>query len=308
MSFIFSAQLYTALLTLPFYNSNNNIKLLINMTPSITINESYTNNLNAYGFLSISDLTFDFENDITCIVMGNTQTNNAISDYIYNIALNPELINDVIIDGINEGRISGFYISYLENDGWLNIFLKEINISVSPSYSIAPSETENVGVECIYDLSFYFSLQIGNWFDVVSYTINEVGTFEIDTLTNFETYGAINVNTIYTALYYNNDFDDVDYLYNTTEDLYNTGYENGYQDGEQDGYENGYQDGEQDGYEDGEQDGYNKKYDFLQIISGAFDAVSNFFNMEIFPGVKFIYIIGIPIVIAVLRFVIGWFR
>lgn len=92
------------------------------------------------------------------------------------------------------------------------------------------------------------------------------------------------------------------------ENGYNDGYNEGYEDGERDGYENGEEYGYNVGYADGEQDGYNKKYDFLEIIKGAFDAVSNFFNMEIFPGVKFIYIIGIPIVIAVLRFVIGWFR
>ena len=307
MGFSISATIYVALLTLPYSNNSGNTKILIDMYPYFTIQEEYSDEPNDYGFLNINNIYFDFENDIEFRIPSTNRSGSATS-YIYNNELDFDYINDTIIEGIESGQISGFYLQYLEKEGWLNIFIKEIIIDLSPSYEIVPSDTENIGIYCIYDLSIRFNLQIGNWYDYVDYTINELDSFTIDTLINFETYGVFNVDLLTSTINFYNESNAIDYLYDTYEGIYENGYDEGYTDGERDGYENGEEYGYNLGYTDGERDGYNKKYDFLEIIRGAFDAVSNFFNMEIFPGVKFIYIIGIPLVIAVLRFVIGWFR
>lgn len=82
----------------------------------------------------------------------------------------------------------------------------------------------------------------------------------------------------------------------TTGNDYNTGFNNG--------YNTGYNEGESAGY----RNGINKQIIFPDIINGVFDALSNILNVEIFPSVKLWYIIGVPLILGVIAFIIGFFR
>ena len=82
----------------------------------------------------------------------------------------------------------------------------------------------------------------------------------------------------------------------TTGNDYNTGYNNG--------YNTGYNEGESAGYSNG----INKQIIFPDILNGVFDTLSNILNVEIFPSVKLWYIIGVPLILGVIAFIIGFFR
>lgn len=183
----------------------------------------------------------------------------------------------------------------LKPNNWFFNSIQYMNIWLNAGYSI-----EEQRAYCVYDFNANISFRFGSTNRVYEWSFVEALTCDFALTTSVDATKIVDMVEMGNFYYdFNTDF---------REEVYNYGYGNGYEDGASVGYGYGYDDGYEDGYDDGEIYGNNKKYDFLKIIEGAFNSVSDFFNMEIFPGVKFIYIIGIPIVIAVLRFVIGWFR
>lgn len=180
-------------------------------------------------------------------------------------------------------------------NNWFFNSIQYMNVWLNAGYSI-----EEQRIYCVYDFNISLAFRFGSTNRVYEWSSVEALTCDFALSTSVDATKIVNMVEMGSFYYeFNTDF---------REEVYNYGYGNGYKDGASVGYGHGYETGYEEGYEEGEIYGNNKKYDFLEIIKGGFNAVSNFFNMEIFPGVKFIYIIGIPIVIAVLRFVIGWFR
>lgn len=76
------------------------------------------------------------------------------------------------------------------------------------------------------------------------------------------------------------------------------GYDNGYSEGESIGYENGYI----EGFGDGE-----KALDFT-FLSKIFEQAKSFFDMEMFPGFKLVYLIAGPLIIALIVGVLKFLR
>lgn len=72
-----------------------------------------------------------------------------------------------------------------------------------------------------------------------------------------------------------------------------------------DNYESGYQSGYNNGYSAAIQEGKVGSYNWL--IS-AFDTLKRIFEIELLPNLKLGYLIGIPFVIILVRFVLSWFR
>ena len=101
---------------------------------------------------------------------------------------------------------------------------------------------------------------------------------------------------------------------------YNQGYNDGEWKGYQDGYNIGYNDGYsagagQDNYESGYNDGYNDGYNAgvsgtitTNWFTSFIDSIFSIFNVEIFPNVKFIYLIFIPLGLGVLALIIKLIR
>lgn len=87
----------------------------------------------------------------------------------------------------------------------------------------------------------------------------------------------------------------IEYNYSLGE---STGYENGYSEGEEIGFENGYK----KGFDDGE-----KALDFT-FLSKIFEQAKSFFDMEIFPGFKLVYLIAGPLIIALIVGVLKFLR
>lgn len=82
--------------------------------------------------------------------------------------------------------------------------------------------------------------------------------------------------------------DDYDY----SQDI-NNAYTRGYNEGERVGYEQGYQEGTQD----------NPEYNF-SWLKNAFSAINELFNIEIIPGLKLSYLIGIPLMLELVLFIL----
>lgn len=99
---------------------------------------------------------------------------------------------------------------------------------------------------------------------------------------------------------------------------YSQGYDDGYYEGKNDGIEEGYQQGYEDGEENGFNDGYqmgleqghadNDSYGIAPFVQSIFNGFSTMLNVEIFPKIKLWYIIGIPLIFGIVRFIIGWIK
>ena len=72
-----------------------------------------------------------------------------------------------------------------------------------------------------------------------------------------------------------------------------------------DAIEQGYNDGYKSGYDVGLQEGRQETpTGALNWLGNMFNSIGGIFNIEIFPNVKLIYVIGIPVAVAVLAFVL----
>lgn len=112
---------------------------------------------------------------------------------------------------------------------------------------------------------------------------------------------------------------------------YEKGYQDGYNDGEIDtedyyeeliipeikeeyeeiGYNNGYNYGLEIGYNNGYNDGVisgSNNFNILNLIRSLFDLVWDALNIEMLPNIKLIYIVSIPLILSVIKFILGWFR
>ena len=113
-------------------------------------------------------------------------------------------------------------------------------------------------------------------------------------------------------------------LKDTYDESYSLGYDEGFGLGRDVGYETGYDEGFDEGfglgrdvgYETGYHEGYDEGFDVgsgenkgvLNFIKSIFNTINALGNVEILPYIKIWYIIGIPVILAVVRFALGWFR
>lgn len=99
---------------------------------------------------------------------------------------------------------------------------------------------------------------------------------------------------------------------------YDDGYDDGYDVGKNEGIEEGYQQGYEDGKENGFNDGYqmgleqgraeNDSYGIAPFVQSIFNGFSTMLSVEIFPKIKLWYIIGIPLIFGIVKFIIGWIK
>lgn len=102
---------------------------------------------------------------------------------------------------------------------------------------------------------------------------------------------------------------------------YISGYETGYQEGYQEGlnqenneafltgYEQGFEDGKIEGYQEGFEEGANSgSSDIIKLLEQIFKSMDQILSVEILPNIKIWYLIGIPLVLSILHFILGWFR
>jgi hypothetical protein len=89
---------------------------------------------------------------------------------------------------------------------------------------------------------------------------------------------------------------------------YDTGYDTGYFDGDSQGYLDGFEFGYESGFEDGFNELNNTASGLFQILGSAFTAVGSIFNIMILPGITIGMLVFVPIIFALLLFIIKILR
>lgn len=88
---------------------------------------------------------------------------------------------------------------------------------------------------------------------------------------------------------------------NFNEKSYQNGYDYGYEIGKQQGEELGYL----DGYDEGIIAGGN--INSVEWLKSTFNSVAAVLTIEPFPGLSFATILSIPLIVSVVKFILGWF-
>lgn len=99
----------------------------------------------------------------------------------------------------------------------------------------------------------------------------------------------------------------------STDNYYTAGYNSGYNAGSSVGYEEGYQIGRNNGLEEGKmigkQEGYTEGIqaasESMGIVRSALSFISDFTSIEILPGIKIIYLLGLIVMISVFKWIMG---
>jgi hypothetical protein len=89
---------------------------------------------------------------------------------------------------------------------------------------------------------------------------------------------------------------------------YDTGYDTGYFDGDSQGYLDGFEFGYESGFEDGFNELNNTASGLFQILGSAFTAIGSIFNIMILPGITIGMLVFVPIIFALLLFIIKILR
>lgn len=89
--------------------------------------------------------------------------------------------------------------------------------------------------------------------------------------------------------------------------LFSDSFETGYETGKTEGYNQGYQTGKIDGYSEGYADGSDGSFS-PSWLSALFSSLDTIFQVEIFPNFKLWYLIGAPLMVALVIAVLKFLR
>lgn len=150
----------------------------------------------------------------------------------------------------------------------------------------------------------YLSVYLYKNNDFIYFYNDNTGEITEGNITAFRTWGVDAINngaTITSGTQFNNNIINKIFVYST-----GTNYETGYTDGYRDGYDAGEADGFEDGTANGYTLGYGEGYDQGAIdgldtswLVNLFQAVNNFFDITILPGIKIGTVFAIPFVLSI---------
>lgn len=186
--------------------------------------------------------------------------------------------------------------------------INEISLGTSDFYteinSIDLDDIETFYIDIYYEISFDIYVDTGegdvlyeNYYD---YKIQTEFTASV-----YDQTASQYVNSLSSIL----DENTIRYIPNQLRyfNLYDIGFDSGYQDGYNNGYDYGLEIGYNNGYNDGVIAGSND-FNLLNFIRSLCDLLWGVLNVEMLPNIKLIYIVSIPLVLSVVRFILGWFR
>lgn len=226
---------------------------------------------------------------------------------------------DINSDSLSVGVDFDLYIflaSEIGLDDIYNIFEEDIEIRHRFDLELQENYNYNEIEHIITDISFDY-IEYIQTYDSATLTINyTIETYASDRYGNdtalklfqdtTHVYREMNFNMTYSATYsplYN--------LIRLQKDLrglsYDEGYQEGYDDGYHDGEEEGYMNGYFDGYEEGEYYG-SMTQPIYKLFNAVFRVVDNVLSVEILPGIKIWYILGVPFVFLIIQFFINLWR
>lgn len=170
------------------------------------------------------------------------------------------------------------------------------------------------------EVDVYFDFEIQ--FDV-EITLNNIEDVEHNAIfsDNYSSFGidASNLPVSVRQQINDNIFDDINSVHAQTSvrdfkiyfNTINAGYSNGYDSGWDKGYQSGVNYGQELGYNNGYNDGViagSSDFNILNFIRSLFDLIWGVLSVEMLPNIKLVYIVAIPLVLSVIKFILGWFR
>ena len=191
------------------------------------------------------------------------------------------------------------------------------NYSANNSYNISNGTTYTQTTQYTINEIETISFNLYFYFDYAQYPIESAGAFTNIELEIELEYGLFNGNFDY--YYMNleipiNDYFDNPNVYNLCEYNFNLiynvelAYEQGYNRGYRDGLSNNNENLGQ-AYEQGYEDGYNdSSLNPMTFISSIFSGINEIFSVEIFPEFKIWYLIGAPLIVALIIGVLKFLR
>lgn len=245
--------------------------------------------------------TIEFYIDL--YVVFNYEKENIISYNIYeqkqqnNITWYDAILKIKISASINVDRLdpNNYFMANYNYKAFLN-FNKS-----SQNYNLYSKSFEYVSINMSSGLLAYnHNAKAYTWFNKSDSAINAKDSLNNLVVTNVYNFGS-------TIPYYNGPFSyftrthELQLTLSYTNDIesYNTGYN--------DGKINGFNDGYKDGYKQGTKD-MSATINEQTWLTSIFKSIDTCLSVEIFPKFKLWYLISIPIMFALVRFVISFFR
>lgn len=191
------------------------------------------------------------------------------------------------------------------------------NYNANNSYPILNNEAYTQTIQYTINEIKAISANFYSYFDYAQYPIESARDYtniELEIELEYELFNG-NFDYYYINLEIPlNDYFDNPYVFNLCEHntilIYNVelAYEQGYTRGYRDGLSNNNENLGQ-AYEQGYEDGYNdSSLNPMTFISSIFSGINNIFSVEIFPGFKIWYLIGAPLIVALIIGVLKFLR
>lgn len=259
---------------------------------------------NKYSVKANSDNGIILQSEIDCNYM--CEVNDSGSDFIGDIIFNYSVI---FYEETFEFDLVFFKVASRLNYMLIEENLWELNFRID---NIRDGNGDIIGVENIVSINLwnYF------FFDYSQYPIDSAFQYtnpylvvevEIETLDDYYYFATEHIE-----IPFNNEFDNP-YVLNLNENIVysfgNETYSFGFEDGYYRGYHDGLSENGRDAYEQGYEDGYNdSSLDPMTFISSIFSGINDIFSVEIFPGFKIWYLIGAPLIVALIIGVLKFLR
>lgn len=230
-----------------------------------------------------------------------------------------EQYSDVQNDNLKVGVNFDLYI-FLEHELGLNDIYNifDEDIEISKTYDLDLGQNYNYEyVSLIQTVIYYDNIQYIQTFDNATLTMDyTIETYARDRNgaemaykyieDRIELYREMNFNMPYNASippFYYSVYLEKELRGFSHNEIYQEGYNDGYHDGEEEGYFNGYF----DGYTEGEYNG-SMTQPIFKLFNAVFRVVDNILSVEILPGIKIWYILGVPFVFLIIQFFINLWR
>lgn len=237
--------------------------------------------------------------DTLTAVIEKDQTNNVITTTLYVTLLFDE--SDFTIFG---AVVEMMHLEYYNGEILDTLYFDEAMIFSFDHPLVIGAENNNPYITLEYILTRY---QTTNYYipHITFYVGNDNYDYEYFQAATTET-GAFTSSL---------DFYDPISLYNSITNtsyqlaymLYSDSFESGYEAGKTEGYNQGYQTGKTDGYSEGYADGSDGSFS-PSWLSALFSSLDAIFQVEIFPSFKLWYLIGAPLMVALVIAVLKFLR
>lgn len=184
-------------------------------------------------------------------------------------------------------------------------------------YNIKKYKSLNIlnGTRDDYRAYLGFGQQVYLFFKNYVYSVNGADLTNTLSYIDLQELQALYGDTLYKIYYVGYGQDYIPGGLSTSND-YTLGYDRGYESGDNDGffrgYGSGYNAGEEAGYDigyiAGKADGFQQSQGAMGIVKSVLSFINLFTSIEILPGIRIIYLVGLVAMIGIFKWILGLFN